>query len=79
MILAHRGFDVEVIEKASVVGGRSAVLSFGGFDFDTAHVSHDEFVLDEMFAEAGEDIDNLLETIELNPMYRLISPTAPST
>ena len=73
MILAHRGFDVEVIEKASVVGGRSAVLSFGGFDFDTGPTFlMMKFVLDEMFAEAGEDIDNLLETIELNPMYRLI-------
>lgn len=73
MILARRGFDVEVFEKAHVVGGRSAVLSFDGFDFDTGPTFlMMKFILDEMFEEAGESIDDHLETVELNPMYRLI-------
>lgn len=73
MILAHRGFEVEVLEKAPVVGGRSAVLSFDGFDFDTGPTFlMMKFVLDEMFAEAGECIDDHLQTVRLNPMYRLM-------
>lgn len=73
MILARRGFDVEVFEKAPVVGGRSAVLSFDGFDFDTGPTFlMMKFVLDEMFQEAGERIEDHLEAVELNPMYRLV-------
>lgn len=73
MILARRGFDVEVLEKDSVVGGRNANLSFDGFDFDTGPTFlMMKFVLDEMFEEAGECIDDYLETVELDPMYRLI-------
>ena len=73
MILARRGFDVEVLEKDAVVGGRSACLSFDGFDFDTGPTFlMMKFVLDEMFEEAGECIDDYLEAVELDPMYRLV-------
>lgn len=73
MILARRGFDVEVLEKDAVVGGRSATLSFDGFDFDTGPTFlMMKFALDEMFEEAGERIEDHLEAVELSPMYRLI-------
>jgi phytoene desaturase len=73
MILARRGFDVEVLEKDTVVGGRSARLSFDGFDFDTGPTFlMMKFVLDEMFEEAGERIEDHLDAVELDPMYRLV-------
>jgi len=73
MILAHRGFDVELFEKDSVVGGRSAVLSFDGFDFDTGPTFlMMKFILDEMFEEAGEHVEDYIDAVELTPMYRLI-------
>jgi phytoene desaturase len=73
MILARRGFDVELIEKNPAVGGRSAALKFDGFEFDTGPTFlMMKFVLDEMFAEAGEDIDDHLDAVRLDPMYRLI-------
>jgi phytoene desaturase len=73
MILARRGFEVEVLEKDAVVGGRSACLSFDGFDFDTGPTFlMMKFVLDEMFEEAGERIEDYLEAVELDPMYRLV-------
>ncbi|HVU47696.1 MAG TPA: phytoene desaturase family protein [Terracidiphilus sp.] len=73
MILARRGFDVELIEKNTVVGGRSAALAFDGFTFDTGPTFlMMKFVLDEMFAEAGEDIGDHLEAPRLDPMYRLV-------
>lgn len=73
MILARRGFDVELLEKDAVVGGRNARLSFDGFDFDTGPTFlMMKFVLDEMFEEAGERIEDHLDVVELDPMYRLI-------
>ncbi|MCG8514101.1 MAG: NAD(P)-binding protein, partial [Halanaerobiales bacterium] len=35
MILASRGYQVEIFEKNKVVGGRSAALRLGDFTFDT--------------------------------------------
>ena len=73
MILAHRGFDVEVIEKADRVGGRSAELSVGDFRFDTGPTFlMMKFVLDEMFREAGCESDDFLKCTRLDPMYRLM-------
>jgi phytoene desaturase len=75
MILARRGFDVHVFEKEAVVGGRSAELSFDGFKFDTGPTFlMMKFILDEMFEEAGEDVGDLIDAVELTPMYRLIFP-----
>jgi len=34
MLLAHKGFDVTVLEKEEKVGGRSASLNIGDFKFD---------------------------------------------
>ena len=35
MILAHRGFQVTVFEKAEEIGGRNAAIIMDGFTFDT--------------------------------------------
>jgi len=72
MILAHRGFDVEIFEKDSVVGGRNQPLTLNGYTFDTGPTFlMMNFVLEEMFQEAGCDIKDYLELIRLDPMYRL--------
>ena len=34
MILAHRGFEVTVFEKAKEVGGRTAAVRLGDYVFD---------------------------------------------
>ena len=75
MVLARRGFDVEVFEKATVLGGRSAELAFDGYRFDTGPTFlMMKFVLDRAFAEAGANSDELLEFRRLTPMYRLVFP-----
>ena len=75
MVLARRGFDVEVFEKAPVVGGRNAELAVGGFRFDIGPTFlMMKFVLDKAFEEAGAKSENYLDFKRLDPMYRLIFP-----
>jgi len=72
MILASRGFDVHLYEKADVVGGRNSEIKKDGFTFDVGPTFLMlKFILDEMFAEAGEKIDDWLKFTRLDPMYRL--------
>ncbi len=72
MILAHRGFDVEVFETKKQVGGRNASLQLGDYTFDTGPTFlMMKFILDEVFHEAGVNGDNLIEFTPLDPMYRL--------
>lgn len=72
MILAHRGYEVKVIERLDRVGGRNSLLKLGDFSFELGPT----FVMlpqsiDEAFTEAGEKMSDHLELKELEPMYRL--------
>jgi len=55
MILTHRGFDVIILEKEKVVGGRNAPLKIDEYTFDTGPTFlMMKFILDEMFDEVNE-------------------------
>lgn len=72
MLLAHRGYDVTIVEKASVVGGRNAAIKAGEYTFDTGPTFlHQKFTLDEVFAEVGRKPEDYMEFVKLNPMTRL--------
>ncbi len=72
MILAHRGFDVTVFEKAPVVGGRNAPLHIDNFKFDTGPTFlMMSYILKEMFEETGRNIEDYLHFTNLDPLYRL--------
>ncbi len=72
MLLAHRGYDVTILEKASVVGGRNAALKAGPYTFDTGPTFlHQKFTLDEVFAETGRKPEDYLRFTKLDPMTRL--------
>ena len=72
MILAHRGFDVTVIEKSDRVGGRTSELKVGDYLFDTGPTFlHQKFTLDEIFAETGRESSDFLDFVKLDPMTRL--------
>ncbi len=72
MILAYRGFDVTIYEKANIVGGRNAPIIKNGYVFDTGPTFlMMKFVLDEVFEEAGVHIDKYMKSYKLDPMYRL--------
>ncbi len=72
MLLAHRGFDVTLVEKSDRVGGRNAELRLGDYLFDTGPTFlHQKFTLDEMFAETGRRSSDYLDFVPLDPMTRL--------
>lgn len=72
MLLAHRGYDVTILEKSSVVGGRNAPIHSGGYTFDTGPTFlHQKFTLDEVFAETGRKPEDYMEFIKLDPMTTL--------
>ena len=72
MILAFRGFKVTLIEKEEKVGGRNASIEQGGYKFDTGPTFlMMKFLLDEVFEEAGRNLDDYVECTKLEPMYRL--------
>ncbi|MBU1534568.1 FAD-dependent oxidoreductase, partial [Myxococcota bacterium] len=72
MILASKGYRVEVFEKSNVVGGRNAPLRLGPYTFDTGPtflmMRH---ILDEVFAITGRKSEDYLKCTEVDPMYRL--------
>jgi phytoene desaturase len=72
MMLAHRGYDVTIIEKASAVGGRNAPIQAGPYTFDTGPTFlHQKFTLDEVFAETGRKPEDYMEFVKLDPMTTL--------
>jgi len=72
MLLAHKGFDVTVLEMANDVGGRNAPINLGGFTFDTGPtflmMKH---VLDEVFESCDRKSSDYLKFKLLDPMYQL--------
>lgn len=72
MILARRGFGVDVYEARDAVGGRNAALRVGDYTFDTGPTFlMMKFILDEVFQEAGANSGDDLKFTLLDPMYRL--------
>jgi phytoene desaturase len=72
MILAGRGFDVEIFEKESSVGGRNAAIKLGEYTFDTGPTFlMMSFIMEEVFRMAGREAKDYLECTSLDPMYRL--------
>ena len=72
MILAHRGFKVTVFEKEAEVGGRNAPIRLNGFTFDTGPtLLAMNYILKEMFEEAGRKVEDYLDFVNLDPLYRL--------
>ena len=72
MLLAKRGFKVTLFEKNPEVGGRNRPLRLDGFTFDTGPTFlMMKFVLEQMFEEAGRRLDDYVQTVPLDPMYRL--------
>lgn len=73
MILASRGFRVTVFDKNAEVGGRNRPLRLNGYTFDTGPTFlMMKFVLEDMFRQAGRELDDYIHTVRLDPMYRLI-------
>ena len=72
MLLAHRGFRVQVFEKASRIGGRTAEVTLGSYRFDLGPTFlMMRYLLDDLFRDAGRETAGYLDLRQLDPMYRL--------
>lgn len=72
LLLASRGFDVDVFEKRDRPGGRNASLEIDGFTFDVGPTFlMMKFLLEDIFEEAGARADDYLQFTRLDPLYRL--------
>ena len=75
MLLAQRGFQVQVFEKQDVIGGRNAEVRLGHYRFDLGPTFlMMKFLLDELFEEGGRRSSDYLHFRQLDPMYALNFP-----
>ncbi|MGD9647791.1 MAG: phytoene desaturase family protein [Pirellulales bacterium] len=73
MLLAAAGVEVDILEKAPQVGGRTAALEADGFRFDLGPTFFlYPRVLEEIFAAAGYRLRDEVPMMRLDPQYRLI-------
>lgn len=72
MLLAHRGYEVTILEKNKTPGGRNARIQDGPYSHDTGPTFlHQKFTLDEVFAETGRKPEDYMDFVKLDPMTRL--------
>ncbi|MBB5181869.1 phytoene desaturase [Planomicrobium koreense] len=72
MLLASKGYKVDVYEKQDRVGGRNAELRLGDFKFDTGPTFLSMIhIVEELFEASGRQLKDYMEAIELDPMYEL--------
>ena len=70
-ILASRGHVVEVYEKNETIGGKMNEIRAEGFRFDTGpSLLTMPYLLENFFNECGEDIEDHLELIPLDPVCK---------
>jgi phytoene desaturase len=73
MLLASKGYDVDVFEKQPYLGGRNAAIEFDGFTFDLGPTFlMMKFILEEMFELSGRNLYDYLEIKQIDPLYRLV-------
>lgn len=73
--LAHKGFDVTVFEQNTVPGGKARSLNSNAFRFDTGpSLLTMPFVIEELFAEAGENVNDFLSIKKLDNLCRYFYP-----
>ena len=69
--LVGRGWDVEILERADVPGGRAGRVERDGFSFDTGPtVLTMPDLLAQVFAAAGAEMGDFLTLRRLDPAYR---------
>ena len=69
--LAARGYEVEVFEKNSWLGGKAALLQEKGFRFDMGPtILIQPSTLRKIFNEAGRNMDDYLKMVRLDPSWR---------
>lgn len=74
-LLAKKGYDVTVLERTDRVGGKMSEFTEKGFRFDTGpSLLTMPFVLEKLFADCGERMQDHLELMPLDPICRYVYP-----
>lgn len=72
LLLSSKGYNVTIYEKKPYVGGRNSSFNLGEYTFDLGPTFFlMPKILEDIFIESGERLDEHLNLIEINPMYRL--------
>lgn len=72
MLLASKGYNVHIYEKKDRIGGRNSFFRLGNYTFDigpTFFMMKD--VLEAVFEKSGKKLEDFVESVRLDPMYRL--------
>ncbi len=70
--LGARGYRVTVLERLSIFGGRAAVFRQDGFTFDAGPtIITAPFLLEELWALAGQTLSDHVKLHEISPFYRI--------
>ncbi len=70
--LQARGYDVDLLEMRDKPGGRAYVYEQDGFTFDAGPtIVTAPFLIDELFALAGERTADHVKIVECSPYYRI--------
>jgi phytoene desaturase len=72
MMLAAKGYDVQIFEKQPRVGGRNGCLEIDGYRFDIGPTFlMMKFILEEVFELSGRRLEDYLDVRSVDPFYRL--------
>lgn len=73
MMLASKGYEVDVFEKQSYVGGRNSAIHLDGYTFDMGptFLSMPQ-IMEEIFQAAGRNVHDYLDLRRLSHMYDLV-------
>ncbi|PPA72364.1 phytoene desaturase family protein [Jeotgalibacillus proteolyticus] len=76
MLLASKGYKIDVYEKQNFIGGRNSSFKMGGYTFDVGptFLSMPE-IAEELFEEANRNLHDYIDLKELPMMYELIFPS----
>lgn len=73
MLLAYKGYEVDVYEKQPHVGGRTSSIQLGDYTFDMGPTFLNMlYIAEEIFELTGRKLEDYVELYDLNPMYQLI-------
>jgi phytoene desaturase len=72
MLLASKGYSVDIYEKQNQVGGRNAFFKLGDYVFDIGPTFFMmKNVLEAIFLKSKKKLEDFVEIVKLDPMYRL--------
>jgi phytoene desaturase len=72
MMLAAKGYTVDIYEKQNEVGGRNSFFRIGTYVFDIGPTFFMmKNVLEAVFEKSGKKLEDFVDVSRLDPMYRL--------